>query len=306
MGSHTDLVHLVSRCHFRSQFQYSSHIALKPTLLIRQPTPLNAHAIQAGLVESLCRAVASHGADEQASLMADLHENDSHALLHAVFALAYLAYEDRFSATIVAESLFNKSCGAAVARLIMRGFAHALPLSPMHSSLTKSSNSSIATSTTSFIIHSTQLINLLALLICHDPGIDSVGADHRNILIGDSALSALQLLTGSWPYLQGEVRRWVAVAVCLFLPLALSQSTTSSSIQMSSPIISHSQSDEGPYSDAAPVINPVSDSLSMPKLSIDSQSPSPPLMLAGVAAGSPVLPIAGPAVSVVSKFVIIM
>ena len=265
------------------------------TCLFRQPTLLNAMAVQSGLVESLCQVAAgvsaaltleSHKSHVQAPSTAELPEAESDVFLHAVLALAYLAYEDRPTATVVASSIFKHNCAANVARTIMSGFVRASPLSSSRSSFDKSSG---AASTASFTTHSTQLIGLLALLVCHDPGVSSSGAEHRHILIGDSALSALQLFAGSWPFLQCEGRRWAAVAVCSFLPLACSQSQTSTSTLVSSSIISPHGSALLPKvnhrSDAevSSVVTPVAPSTPHPSLS--SKYIASPRLISSVPAG---------------------
>jgi hypothetical protein len=317
VGSRSDLVYLVSARHFCTLFLafYHSIIALKINRLLRDPILLNAHAIQAGLVESMCRAATavvaahqleSHDTDEQASLIADLPEVDSDVLLNVVFTLAYLAYEDRSSASVITSSIFNHNCALAVALVIIRGFSLTSPSSPRNSSIDTPSNASAAASTTSFAAHSTQLIVLLALLICYDPGISTVGFEHRNILNGNSVLSALQLLAGSWPFLQAQGKRWVAVAACLLLPLALSQSQTSFSIHDSSSITSpirsfvHRKADKHVNSNVASVIDPVSGSPQMPMVSMDRQSMLSSRLLASDVSGLQELCIAGPKAAVSS------
>jgi hypothetical protein len=251
-------------------------------------------AVQSGLVESLCQVAAglsaaltleSHKSHVQAPSTAESPEAGSDVLLHCVLALAYLAYEDRSTATVVASSIFKHNCAAHVARTIMSGFARTSPLSSSRSSADKSSS---AASTASFTAHSTQLIGLLALLVCHDPGVTS-GAEHRHILIGDSALSALQLFAGSWPFLQCEGRRWAAVAVCSFLPLACSQSQTSTSTLVLSSIISPHGSallptvNHGSDTEVSSVVTPVAPSAPPPSLS--SKYKSSPRLISSVPAG---------------------
>jgi hypothetical protein len=208
----------------------------------RQHVPLNALAVQSGLVESLCRAAAhaeacrlleSQISDIQVSVSPDLHGTAAEVLMQATLALACLAYEDRSTAAVVASSTSSERCAAAVASLIMSGFARSW--NPLSSSMHAAGAAAPATSAPHFTTHSSHLIGLLALLICHDPGLRSGGINHRCILTGDSATSALQLLTGAWPFLEGESRRWAALAVCALLPLAVTQVSSSSATDAASP-----------------------------------------------------------------------
>jgi hypothetical protein len=278
-------------------------VATDLTGFFRQPILLNSMTVQSGLVGALCRVAAGAGAalllesntsHVQAPSAAEFPEVESDALLHAALALAYLAYEDRSTAIVVASSIFEHTCAASVARAIMSGFARFLPLPSSRSSPHKLSSPASATS---FAAHSTQLISLVALLICHDPGLRSSGAEHLHVLFGDSARSALQLFAGSWPFLQGEGRRWAAVAACALLPLFCSQShQTSNSAVVSSSIVSQHDSALPPkfnrcaYSQVSAGISPVAPSIPRPYRSTSYSSS--PRIISNVPAGSSASPVA--------------
>jgi hypothetical protein len=268
---------------------------------------LNSIAVQAGVVESLCRAAASAAAsrkvalpssDVQAAMATDVPQAAAGVLLHATIAMAHLAYEDRSTAAVVASNIFSQQSAVDVAISITSGFAPASPLSPTRSTSDKTGQAPAAMS---FAAHSTHLIGLLALLICHDPAFVSSGIVHRSILIGDSALSALHLLAGAWPYVQGETRRWVSIAVCMLLPLVVHQGQTPSSTLPASVTEVHSKADVRTNTEVNFVSHPLSSAPPLSKSSVSSQSPHLARLLCGVAAGSSSPNAGSPAVKAVAS-----
>ena len=271
---------------------------------------LNSIAVQAGVVESLCRATASAAAsrkvalpssDVQAAMTTAVPQAAAGVLLHATIAMAHLAYEDRSTAAVVASNIFSQQSAVDVAISITSRFAPASLLSPTRSS---SDRTGQAPAAVSFAAHSTHLIGLLALLICHDPAFVSSGIAHRSILIGDSALSALHLLAGAWPYVQGETRRWVAIAVCMLLPLVVHQGQTpSSTLPASVTTISdvHSKADARTNTELNFVSHPLSSVPPVSSSSVSSQSPRLARLLCSVAAGSSSPNAGSPAVKAVAS-----
>jgi len=76
---------------------------------------LNSIAVQAGVVESLCRAASSAAAsrkvalpssDVQAAMATAVPQAAAGVLLHATIAMAHLADEDRSTAAAVASNIF--------------------------------------------------------------------------------------------------------------------------------------------------------------------------------------------------------
>ena len=131
---------------------------------LRQRIPLNAVAVEAGLVESLCRAAAgaeaacklwSQSCDVEASLSREMHGAAAEVLLHATFALACLAYEDCSTADVVASNAYSRHCAVAVASLIMSSFVGTSPP-------TSTRSSTHATTTSYFTTHSAHMIALLS------------------------------------------------------------------------------------------------------------------------------------------------
>ena len=249
---------------------------------LRQPVTLNAAAVQAGLIRSLCRAAAW-----AAAATPHVHEQDSQSqmpmrsesvcdgvLLHATLTLAYLSHDDHPTAAAVVSEASAQHCVAALTATIMRRFSLVSPSSPSRSALDRTSQTAHASVSACFTTHSTQLIGLLALLMGHDPDISAGGVHHRQILGGDSALSALQLLAGAWPFLQGESRRWAALAVCTYLPLLYHQ-TSSSTHANSAAAVSRCAIDGQPNVDRANSNLPPPSSTSFPA-SLLSQSPRSP------------------------------
>jgi hypothetical protein len=271
--------------------------------------PLNSIAVQAGLVASLCRGAAAAAAsrkvvlpssDVQAAMTTASPQAAASVLLHATIAIAYLAYEDRSTAAVVASNIFSQQCAVDIAISITSGFASASPLSPTRSSSDKMGQASTAVS---FATHSTHLISLLALLICHDPAIVSSGVGHRSILIGGSALSALQLLAGAWSYVQGEARRWVAIAVCMLLPLVVHHDqTASSTLAAVSTTVSefHSEVDALTNTEFNFVTHPLSSAPPVSRSFVSSKSPPSARLLCSVEASS-YLPTLSPAVKAVTS-----
>jgi len=92
----------------------------------------------------------------------------------------------------------------------------------------------------------------------------------EGILIGDSALSALHLLAGAWPYVQGETRRWVSIAVCMLLPLVVHQGQTPSSTLPASVTEVHSKADARTNTELNFVSHPLSSALPLSKSSVSS------------------------------------
>lgn len=298
MGCCAVLVHLVNT--FITAISNSS---LENSLSFRQPIPLNAAAIEAGLVESLCRAVVGtvssrkielHSSGVEVPLTAHLHGGGADVLLHATLALACLAYEDRSSAAVVASKSFSEQSAVTVTNFIMEGFSRSSSPSPTRSTI----HSAPATTSTYFTSHSAHLIALLALLVCHDPGLNAAGVEHRHVLAGDSAVRALQLLAGAWPYLLGESRRWAAIAVCYLLPSAVQTSGASESgpsTSLSHVSDAHSKSAVCAKSDFD-ITSPSSHSPPLPKLSqslsILPKSPPSPRLFLNIASGSSSSPMA--------------
>ena len=212
------------------------------------------------MVDSLCRAaawaaaatchaqeLASQDCQLQPPVRTDLLESACDGvLLHATLALACLSHDDGPTAAAVVSSAFAQHGATVVAATMMRGFSLVSPSSSSCSKLDRTGQAAAAPAAACFTTHSTQLIGLLALLMGHDPGITTGDVHQRRILRGDTALSALQLLAGAWPFLQGLARRWVALAVCAYLPLVLPHTQTSSPTRAESAAVAQHAFDAHP------------------------------------------------------------
>jgi hypothetical protein len=294
VGGCAVLVHLV-----HTFITAISNSSLRNSLSFRQPVPLNAAAVQAGLVESLCRAVVGtvsarklelHSSGVEVPLIADSHGGAADVLLHANLALACLAYEDRSTAAVVASKSFSEQSAVTLTNLIMEGFSRTPSPSPTRSTI----HSAPATTSAYFTSHSAHVIALLALLVCHDPGLSAGGVEHRLVLAGDSAVRALHLLAGAWPYLLGESRRWAAIAVCSLLPAAVQTSGASVSAPSTSlSLVSDAQSKSAVCAKIElDIARPSSHSPPLPKLSILPKSPPSPRLFLNIASGSSSSPMA--------------
>jgi hypothetical protein len=176
-----------------------------------------------------------------------------------------------------------------VTKFIIEAFSRTPSPSPTRSTI----NSAPATTSVYFTSHSAHAIALLALLVCHDPGLSAAGVERRHVLAGDYAVRALELLAGAWPYLLGECRRWAAIAVCSLLPAAVQP--PGASVSTSLPLVSDAQSTSAVCAKSkseVDVARPPSHSPPLPRLSNLPKSPPSPRLFLNIASGSSSSPMA--------------